>query len=366
MLGHEVRVGVARAHALDAVEPDDELLDAGVDPARVGAHEGRPVDPERGREVGTARGHLAQGRRPGREAPPALDAHDRDPARRHGQVHRVVATAELGDDLRGAERRVTGEGHLVPGREDPHLGGAVVPRGDERRLAEVELPGPGEHLVVRQPGGIREDTQRVAREGFTGDAEDVEQLEGQVHAPSLPERRWSWEGRGPLRRYIDRYGLPRRCRPRQHLPLPARRDRVVALGPAHRARPICRCCPRVRRPPASSPTSCASTASNASSSPRSSAPSARPSSPASGDFEVEPLLREWDYGAYEGITTTQISAEIGHAVGGLRRRGPAGRHPGRERSRRSRPARSRSSTRSGPTSSTATWPSSATVTRCAS
>ena len=31
-----------------------------------------------------------------------------------------------------------------------------------------------------------------------------------------------------------------------------------------------------------------------------------------GDFEVEPLLREWDYGAYEGITTKEISARIGH------------------------------------------------------
>ncbi len=31
-----------------------------------------------------------------------------------------------------------------------------------------------------------------------------------------------------------------------------------------------------------------------------------------GDFEVEPLLREWDYGAYEGITTKEISAKIGH------------------------------------------------------
>ena len=31
-----------------------------------------------------------------------------------------------------------------------------------------------------------------------------------------------------------------------------------------------------------------------------------------GDFEVEPLLREWDYGAYEGITTADISARLGH------------------------------------------------------
>lgn len=31
-----------------------------------------------------------------------------------------------------------------------------------------------------------------------------------------------------------------------------------------------------------------------------------------GDFEVEPLLREWDYGAYEGVTTKEISAQIGH------------------------------------------------------
>lgn len=30
-----------------------------------------------------------------------------------------------------------------------------------------------------------------------------------------------------------------------------------------------------------------------------------------GDFEVEPLLTEWDYGAYEGITTLDISARLG-------------------------------------------------------
>ena len=30
-----------------------------------------------------------------------------------------------------------------------------------------------------------------------------------------------------------------------------------------------------------------------------------------GDFEVEPLLKEWDYGAYEGITTREISARLG-------------------------------------------------------
>lgn len=30
-----------------------------------------------------------------------------------------------------------------------------------------------------------------------------------------------------------------------------------------------------------------------------------------GDFEVEPLLKEWDYGAYEGITTRDISERLG-------------------------------------------------------
>lgn len=30
-----------------------------------------------------------------------------------------------------------------------------------------------------------------------------------------------------------------------------------------------------------------------------------------GDFVVEPLLREWDYGAYEGRTTRDISADLG-------------------------------------------------------
>lgn len=30
-----------------------------------------------------------------------------------------------------------------------------------------------------------------------------------------------------------------------------------------------------------------------------------------GDFVVEPLLREWDYGAYEGITTLEISERLG-------------------------------------------------------
>lgn len=31
-----------------------------------------------------------------------------------------------------------------------------------------------------------------------------------------------------------------------------------------------------------------------------------------GDFQVEPLLREWDYGAYEGVTTADISKQLGH------------------------------------------------------
>ena len=29
------------------------------------------------------------------------------------------------------------------------------------------------------------------------------------------------------------------------------------------------------------------------------------------DIEVEPLLREWDYGAYEGVTTADISSRLG-------------------------------------------------------
>lgn len=31
-----------------------------------------------------------------------------------------------------------------------------------------------------------------------------------------------------------------------------------------------------------------------------------------GRFQVDPLLREWDYGGYEGITTAEISRRLGH------------------------------------------------------
>lgn len=83
---------------------------------------------------------------------------------------------------------MSGEGHLVVRREDPH-GRVVRPGtrvGDEGRLAEVELSGKALHRLRVKAVGVGHHGERIAREGIPVDGEDIEQPEAQIHGRSLP------------------------------------------------------------------------------------------------------------------------------------------------------------------------------------
>jgi hypothetical protein len=78
-----------------------------------------------------------------------------------------------------------GKRHLEFGRENAHFGGVrrVFRRQDEGRLRQVELVGDGLHLRGAQPGGIRNNGQRVAAEAPFGKDIDGDEFDPHLPAP---------------------------------------------------------------------------------------------------------------------------------------------------------------------------------------
>ena len=108
---------------------------------------------------------------------------------RHGAGHRPdrllepeeisalgAAMVERGDEDGGADRRVSGKGHLEPGREDAQAGPMLgVLRGqDEHRLREVELARDLLHRGRVEAVCVQHHGERIAGEAGVG--EDVERM----------------------------------------------------------------------------------------------------------------------------------------------------------------------------------------------
>ena len=84
---------------------------------------------------------------------------------------RQVDETEAREDGGGADRRMAGEGHLRPWREDAHpprvarVGG----REHEGGLGEIELPRERLHGAVAETARVREDCELVAAERARGE-----------------------------------------------------------------------------------------------------------------------------------------------------------------------------------------------------
>ena len=126
VLNEQIRVRLAAAHRGYARERHNELFAARIDEERFAADVGRLEAEHRGELVARC-GHWTRPRRIGLQRPfVAAGAHG-DNAGEHFQRNRVAAP-ERAHDVRGAERRVAGEGHLERRRENPHAGGRATRR----------------------------------------------------------------------------------------------------------------------------------------------------------------------------------------------------------------------------------------------
>ena len=89
--------------------------------------------------------------------------------------------AQMGDQRRRADRRMTGERQLVAGGEDAN--GRRVDRiarlEHEHGLGQIELAGDRLHARVVEPVGVEHDGERIAAERRIG--EHVEQAIGAGH-----------------------------------------------------------------------------------------------------------------------------------------------------------------------------------------
>ncbi len=92
--------------------------------------------------------------------------------------------------VRGPERRVPGEGHLVGRREDAHARGGPVRRQDERGLGEVELARERLHRRVVERAAVLEDAEGIAGERAAA-REDVDDAvcEGRHHCAPVAASR---------------------------------------------------------------------------------------------------------------------------------------------------------------------------------
>ena len=151
------------AHRRLALQRHDELLRAGIDPQRAVA-DIHFVEPEHRREHESWLRHLAPSRGVGLQRPAVPHGAHRNDAGRHLERDPVTPEAERPADVCRAERRVSGEGHLVGGRKDPHPCAGPLRGQDEGGLRQVELQRKRLHPLGVERLRPLEHAQRIAAE----------------------------------------------------------------------------------------------------------------------------------------------------------------------------------------------------------
>ena len=109
---------------------------------------------------------------------------------RRSSLAQQVGRAQMGEQDRGADGRMAGEGQFAAGREDAQPRGVdgIARRQHEDRLRQVEFARDRLHARRVEPVAIEHDGERVAGEGDVG--EHVERVIGAAHG-RLPSWRES-------------------------------------------------------------------------------------------------------------------------------------------------------------------------------
>ena len=117
---------------------------------------------------------------------------------------REFGRTDMGEQRRGSDRRVAGEGQFPPGRKDADRGGigGIVRRENEDGFGQVELARDRLHAGVGEAVGVQYDRQRIAGKSRVGEHVEREKTSRQAKPPTFRPPLV----RAPLRNAATRHG----------------------------------------------------------------------------------------------------------------------------------------------------------------